>query len=65
MSYPDKKQTVEVLAELARRVGHDAYNVRHPVDIAAAMLTAIEYGAELLALLHERGMLNDVPRTRA
>lgn len=63
-TYPDKKQTVEVLAELARRVGHDA-NVRHPLDIAMAMLTAIEYGGEMLALLHEREMLNDVPRTRA
>lgn len=65
MNYPDKKQTVEVLAELARRVGHDAYNVRHPGDIAASMSFAIEYGGEMLALLHERGMLNDVPRTRA
>lgn len=63
-TYPDEKMIVDILTEAARRAGRDSSS-RHPVDIACAMSFAVEYGAEMLALLHERKMLNDVPRTRA
>lgn len=56
MKYPDPEVIVETLAEVARRVGMSV-NADHPVDIAAAMSFAVEYGAETLAVLMEKDRL--------
>lgn len=56
MKYPDKDLVIDTLAEVARRVGHSV-NAQHPVDIAAAMSFAIEYGGETLAVLIEKDRL--------
>lgn len=56
MKCPDKGLVIDTLVEVARRVGHSA-SAQHPVDIAAAMSFAIEYGGETLAVLIEKDRL--------
>lgn len=47
---------VDTLVEVARRAGMDNKS-NHPVDIAVAMMNAIEYGAETIVVLKDNGVM--------
>lgn len=51
-----QRRTVAILSEVASRTVLANYTGTHPVDIAYAMISAIEGAAETLVVLKERGV---------